>query len=196
MSLTTEKVLSTFRLLDVVIYMFEHSVGANMIEQFGTKMEAMHGRYSINDRYSDAFYTILRDTDNDWFVIAVHPESETGMVRRANSYMNVTPIGERTCTYCYARDNLGLMTQYDNELYPVLKSITCVESDLFQLQTMHDDFIAFCLLIESYLRNKIQDYYYMPINVDKLLNMDIERMDLVSDFWSNYIEAFEEIGCD
>lgn len=194
--LTTEKVLSTFRLLDVVIYMFEHSVGANMIEQFGTKMEAMHGRYTINERFSHAFYTILRDMDNDWFIISVHPESETGTIRRANSYINKTPLQERTCTYCYAADNLGLTTYGGQETLEVLKSITCVESDLFQLQTMHDDFIAFCLLIEAYLRNKIQDYYYMPINVDKLLNMDIERMDSVSDFWSNYIEAFEEIGCD
>lgn len=194
--LTTEKVLATFRLLDVVIYMFEHKVGANMIEQFSTKMEAMCGRYSIDDKYTDAFYTILRDVDNDWFIISVHPECEAGIIRKANSYTNVTPHQERTCTYCYARDNLGLTLNGDKETLEVLKSITCVESDLFQLQTMHDDFTAMCLLIEAYLRNKIQDYYYMPINIDKLLKMDIDRMDLVSEYWSNYIEAFEEIGCD
>lgn len=193
--LTSEKVQATYRLLDVMIYIFENKVGARKVESFGTSLEAMYGIYSIEDQYKNAFYTILREIDDDWFIVSIHPESEKNIRRQANSYSNSTPHGDKTCTFCFG-DRLGFLLQETTDIIPVLPKLDYIESDLFQVQTMHNDYISFCLMIEVYLRSKIQDYYYMPVNIDKLLKMETYHIESLVTFWSNYIEAHEEIGCD
>lgn len=193
--LTPEKVQVTYRLLDVMIYIFENKVGSRKIESFGTSLEAMYGIYSIENQYANAFYTILREIEDDWFIVSIHPESEKNIHRRANSYTNSTPSGEKTCTFCFG-NKLGLLIQESSDVISVLPKLECIESNLFQVQTMHDDYISLCLMIEAYLRNKIQNYYYMPINIEKLLKMETDHIESLVTFWSDYIEAHEEIGND
>ena len=190
--LTMERVIAAQRLLDVVMYMFENEVGANKIASFCTSLESMHGRYCIENEYTDAWYCILRAIDDDWFIVAIHPEAEAGYRRNWNAYANKTPLGQMTCTYCSNAPSAFNIPDR-NLVLETLSGTEVTDGDLFQLQTLHDDRDVMALVLEAYLRHKIKDNYYVPVNIDKLLSMEVYNIENVTEFWQDYIDAYEEL---
>lgn len=192
--LTMEKVVATQKLLDIVIYMFNNKVQATDIKILDTRMDSKYDYYSIRNQIQKAWCIIYREGEDDWFLISIHPERHEDGYEKYNAYRNCTTGGNRTCSYSSITNRTsGIAATSEHDVIDTLSNTTLDEGVLFQLQTMYDDYISYCLVLELYLRDKIGDDFYVPINIDKFLEMEVQRIEEITEFWGNYIEAHEEL---
>lgn len=190
--LTMEKVTAIYRLLDIVLYMYKEKIGAERTAALSTNVSAMYGRYLIQGSAKWAWGVVLRDNEDDWYIASIHPQSEPGNSRRWNSYTDKTLTGQLNCTFCTNAPSALNNTQTGS----VLQTLPSTEVDagnIFSLQMLHEDCYVLCLAIEAYLRNKIEEEFYVSLNIDKLLHMEVYHIESEAEFWEDYIDAHEEI---
>lgn len=190
--LTMERVTAIYRLLDVILYMYKEKVGAVRTSAFSTNMSAMNNTYIIESDTKLAWSVILRDSEDDWFIASVHPDSEPGCRRRWNAFTNKTQTNQMTCTFCTNAPSALNHGEKDVVMH-TLPSTVVDEGDIFSLQTLYEDCYVLCLVIEAYLRNKIEEEFYIPLNIDKLMKMEVYHIEAVTQFWEEYIDAHEEM---
>lgn len=190
--LTIKKVTAIYRLLDIVLYMYKEKISAYRTVALSTNVSAMYGRYLIHGSPTRAWSVILRDNEDDWYIASIHPQSEPGNSRRWNSYTDKTLTGQLNCTFCTNAPSALNHTETGSVLQ-TLPSTVVDEGDIFSLQMLHEDCAVLCLVIEAYLRNKIEEAFYVTMNIDKLLHMEVYHIESEAEFWEDYIDAHEEI---
>lgn len=192
--LNYEKLVATQRLIDVVLYIFNNDMQVESTKAYSTKLESGNDRYYVNGEFNSYLRTLLLEDDGEWFIIAVHPDSVSDKdYRKFNTYINTLNDGNHFCTVSSMTEKtsgIGMVNSGDE--IEALRNTTVDAGTLFQTQTAYNDLVSFCLVLEVYLRDKIKDHFYVPINIQKLLLMETYRIEEITNFWQEYIEAYGE----
>jgi hypothetical protein len=152
-----------------------------------------HGWDNSNPLDCSKFSTVVYAAEDQWFMLSVHDYAkghDTDTISSINFNNNKEINGSIQSSSINAEE--VILDNRNWTRHSLLSTFDNLDSQLFQLQTIHDDHIILAMFIQYYMYNHLNDNYYISYNTTKIIDLDDDEFDNMCDNIKDVYKRYDD----